>query len=142
MKKWNQPGVRGEKKAEVKRFRFLGDFRFRLEQERLQMSIDSVQAQLAVEQAEVDRLRTLHALRLAQVEDLKVRAGIYGVLQQIEPDEGARVTAGANVARVGNPLVLKAELRIAETQARDIAVGQSASIDTRNGIIPGHHWPI
>ena len=112
--------------------------RYALEQERLQMAMDTVEAQLAVEQADVDRLRTLYELRLVQVDDLKVRAGMHGVLQQIEPDEGARVTAGSNVARVGNPLVLKAELRIAETQARDIAIGQLASIDTRNGIIPGH----
>ncbi len=112
--------------------------RYALEQERLQMAMDTVEAQLAVEQADVDRLRTLYELRLVQVDDLKVRAGMHGVLQQIEPDEGARVTAGSNVARVGNPLVLKAELRIAETQARDIAIGQLASIDTRNGVIPGH----
>ena len=112
--------------------------RYALEQERLQMAMDTVEAQLAVEQADVDRLRTLYELRVVQVDDLKVRAGMHGVLQQIEPDEGARVTAGSNVARVGNPLVLKAELRIAETQARDIAIGQLASIDTRNGVIPGH----
>ena len=112
--------------------------RYALEQERLQMAMDTVEAQLAVEQADVDRLRTLYELRLVQVDDLKVRAGMHGVLQQIEPDEDARVTAGSNVARVGNPLVLKAELRIAETQARDIAIGQLASIDTRNGVIPGH----
>ena len=112
--------------------------RYALEQERLQMAMDTVEAQLAVEQADVDRLRTLYELRLVQVDDLKVRAGMHGVLQQIEPDEGARVTAGSNVARVGNPLALKAELRIAETQARDIAIGQLASIDTRNGVIPGH----
>ena len=109
-----------------------------LEQERLQMATDTVQAQLAVEQAEIDRVRTLLELRLAQVDDLKVRAGMNGVLQQVPLDEGQRVTAGANLARVGDPTFLKAELRIAETQAKDIQIGQSASIDTRNGIIPGH----
>lgn len=112
--------------------------RFLLEQERLQMSENTMDAQLAVEQAEVDRLRTLWELRLDQVADLKVRAGMRGVLQQVPLDEGQRVTAGTNLARVGDPTVLKAELRIAETQAKDIEIGQVASIDTRNGIIPGH----
>ena len=112
--------------------------RHTFEQERLQIAIDSVQAQVAVEQAEVDRRRTLLALRRDQVADLKVRAGLHGVLQQVPLDEGQRVTAGSNLARVGDPSLLKAELRIAETQAKDIQIGQSASIDTRNGIIPGH----
>ena len=111
--------------------------RYALEQERLELAIATVDAQLAVEQAEVDRLRTLHELRLQQVDDLRVRAGMHGVLQQVPLDEGQRVTAGTNLARVGDPTVLKAELRIAETQAKDIQVGQKASIDTRNGVIPG-----
>ena len=112
--------------------------RYALEQERLQLAIATVDAQLAVEQAEVDRLRTLLELRLRQVDDLSVRAGMHGVLQQVPLDEGQRVTAGTNLARVGDPTVLKAELRIAETQAKDIQIGQRASVDTRNGIIPGH----
>ena len=112
--------------------------RYELEQERLQIETDSVEAQLAVEAADVESLRTLWQLRLDQVADLKVRAGISGVLQQVPLDEGQRVTTGANLARVGDPQVLKAELRIAETQAKDIQIGQPASIDTRNGIIPGH----
>ena len=112
--------------------------RYALEQERLELAIATVDAQLAVEQAEVDRLRTLHELRLQQVDDLSVRAGMHGVLQQVPLDEGQRVTAGTNLARVGDPTVLKAELRIAETQAKDIQIGQRASVDTRNGIIPGH----
>ena len=112
--------------------------RYALEQERLELAIATVDAQLAVERAEVDRLRTLHALRLQQVDDLRVRAGMHGVLQQVPLDEGQRVTAGTNLARVGDPTVLKAELRIAETQAKDIQVGQKASIDTRNGVVPGH----
>ena len=109
-----------------------------LEQERLQMATDTVEAQLAVERAEADRLRTLYELRRQQVDDLHVRAGIPGVLQQVPLEEGQRVTIGTNLARVGDPTVLKAELRIAETQAKDIQIGQSAAIDTRNGVIPGH----
>ena len=112
--------------------------RYALERERLQMAAGTVEAQLAVEQAEVDRLRTLHELRQRQMADLYVRAGMPGVLQQVPLDEGQRITTGTNLARVGDPTVLKAELRIAETQAKDVQIGQAAAIDTRNGIIPGH----
>ena len=112
--------------------------RFMLERERLQMATETVAAQIAVEQAEVDRLRTLYELRQQQVADLRVRAGMRGVLQQVPLDEGQRVSTGTNLARVGDPTVLKAELRIAETQAKDVQIGQSAAIDTRNGVIPGH----
>ena len=112
--------------------------RHELEQERLPIARESVDIQLAAEQADVDRLKTLWQLRLDQVDDLQVRAGITGVLQQVPLDEGQRVMAGTNLARVGDPSHLKAELRIAETQAKDMQIGQSASIDTRNGIIPGH----
>ena len=112
--------------------------RYALERERLQMATDTVEAQLAVEQAEVDRLRTLYELRQQQMADLHVRAGMPGVLQQVPLDEGQRITTGTNLARVGDPTVLKAELRIAETQAKDVQIGQSAAIDTRNGVIPGH----
>ena len=111
--------------------------RYALERERLQMATDTVEAQLAVEQAEVDRLRTLYELRRQQVADLHVRAGMPGVLQQVPLEEGQRITTGTNLARVGDPAVLKAELRIAETQAKDVQIGQSAAIDTRNGVIPG-----
>ena len=111
--------------------------RYALERERLQMATDTVEAQLAVEQAEVHRLRTLYELRQRQVADLRVRAGMPGVLQQVPLEEGQRVATGTNLARVGDPAVLKAELRIAETQAKDIQIGQSAAIDTRNGVIPG-----
>ncbi len=109
-----------------------------IEEERLDIQNKSMTATLAAEQADVDRLRTMYELRQDQVADLQVTAGIDGVLQQVEVEEGASVTPGTNLARVGNPLQLMAELRIAETQARDIAVGQPASVDTRNGIIPGH----
>ena len=67
-----------------------------------------------------------------------MRAGNTGVLQEVPLEEGQSVTPGTNLARVGDPLRLKAELRIAETQAKDIQIGQPALIDTRNGVIPGH----
>ena len=113
--------------------------RFALEQERLRLRLSetTMAAKLAVERSEVDRSRALWELRRDQVADLRVRAGMAGVLQQVPLEEGQRVTAGANLARVGDPTVLKAELRIAETQAKDVQIGQLASVDTRNGVIAG-----
>ena len=112
--------------------------RHEIEQQRLAIQADSVRAQLAAEQAEVDRVRTIYQLRQEQVSDLQVTAGVTGVLQEVPLDEGQSVTPGTNLARVGDPKRLKAELRIAETQARDIQIGQPAAVDTRNGVIPGH----
>ncbi|MEE2638337.1 MAG: HlyD family efflux transporter periplasmic adaptor subunit [Acidobacteriota bacterium] len=109
-----------------------------IEQQRLQILIDSMETQLAAEQAEVDRLETIYDLRREEVADLTLTAGVAGVLQEVPLEEGQRVTPGTNLARVGDPRRLMAELRIAETQARDIQHGQLVSIDTRNGIIPGH----
>jgi HlyD family secretion protein len=108
-----------------------------IEQQRLEIQIDSMAIQLAAEQADVDRLETIYQLRRDEVADLQVTAGVAGVLQEVPLEEGAGVTPGTNLARVGDPTRLKAELRIAETQARDVQIGQPASIDTRNGIIPG-----
>ena len=109
-----------------------------IEQQRLEIQADSMRATLAAEQADVDRLQTIYQLRQDQVSDLRVRAGHTGVLQEVPLDEGQSVTPGTNLARVGDPTQLMAQLRIAETQARDIVVGQPAAVDTRNGVIPGH----
>ena len=87
--------------------------------------------------AGLSRLRGLYDLRLRQVDMLKVRAGIDGVLQQITIEVGTRIPAGGNLGKVAVPGRLKAQLRIPETQAKDVVLGLSASIDTRNGIIPG-----
>jgi HlyD family secretion protein len=111
--------------------------RFEIEQKRLEIAAQNVNAQIAPQQAEVDRLRTLYELRRRQLDELKVRAGIAGTLQVVPVEVGQQVQAGTNVARVANPKSLKAELRIAETQTKDIAIGQVASIDTRNGIVEG-----
>ena len=108
-----------------------------IEQQRLEIQIDSMAIQLAAEQADVDRVETIYELRRDEVADLQVTAGVAGVLQEVPLEEGAGVTPGTNLARVGDPTHLKAELRIAETQARDVQIGQPASIDTRNGVIPG-----
>jgi HlyD family secretion protein len=108
-----------------------------IEKKRLAVYAESARAQNAVQEAHVEQLRALASLRRSQVEALKVRAGISGVLQELPLQVGQRVVAGATLARVVQPEKLKAQLRIAETQAKDIEIGQSASIDTRNGIVPG-----
>lgn len=111
--------------------------RDRIEQKRLAEMRGSVEAQLAVQQAEVDRLEALVALRRSQVSQLRVRPGISGMLQLVPVEVGQQVAPGANLARVADPARLKAQLKIAETQAKDILIGQIASIDTRNGLIAG-----
>jgi len=111
--------------------------RTEIEQKRLEISAEAADAQLAVQQARVDRQRAAAELRRSQVGSLKVRAGVEGVLQQIPVEVGQRVMPGTNLARVVEPGRLKAEVRIAETQARDIQIGQVASIDTRNGVVAG-----
>ncbi|MBI4658954.1 MAG: HlyD family efflux transporter periplasmic adaptor subunit [Verrucomicrobia bacterium] len=113
-----------------------------IEHERLKISAESATAQLAVQEAQVRQLRAQLALKHQQVEGLKVRAGIDGVLQklgeQAQLQIGQQVSAGALVARVANPRKLMAEIKIPETQARDLELDQTAEIDTRNGVIPGH----
>ncbi len=109
----------------------------RIEGERYERGKKANQAQLAAQAARVGQLRALYGLRRRQVEYLKVRAGIPGVLQEMPVEVGQRVTPGTTLARVARPENLKAELRIPEVQAKDLARGLTASIDTRNGIIPG-----
>ncbi|OFW20687.1 MAG: RND transporter [Acidobacteria bacterium RIFCSPLOWO2_02_FULL_65_29] len=105
--------------------------------EQLASRADSARAQLAVQQSSVDQARAVLQLKQRQRDELKVRAGIAGILQQVEVQEGQQVGPGANLVRVANPSRLKAEIKIAETQAKDIQVGQRAEIDTRVGIVPG-----
>ncbi|HYG08777.1 MAG TPA: efflux RND transporter periplasmic adaptor subunit [Pyrinomonadaceae bacterium] len=112
--------------------------RYSIEQKRLQGTSKSAQAQLASQQARIAQLKAQLQLRQTQVATLRVLAGTNGVLQQMQVEVGQQVQPGTNLARVVEPQNLKAELRIAETQAKDISLGQQASIDTRNGIIPGH----
>jgi len=111
--------------------------RWEIEQKRLGIARDTMKAQLAPQHAEVERLRTMYELHRRQLDQLKVRAGMVGVLQVVPVEVGQQVQPGANLARVANPQVLKAELRIPETQTRDLAIGQLASIDTRNGVVEG-----
>ena len=108
-----------------------------IEKQRLKVSEASVHAQLQAQQARIDQLRSLYTLRRQQVDQLRVRAGMHGVLEQVPVEVGQQVAPGTNLVRVADPTRLKAELRIAETQARDLTIGQVAQVDTRNGIIPG-----
>lgn len=111
--------------------------RLRIEKQRLAINKESIAAQLAQQQTRIDQRHAIYVLRKSQLDQLKVRAGVDGVLQLIQVDVGQRVAPGANLARVANPNKLKAELNIPETQAKDIQTGQVVSIDTRNGLIPG-----
>jgi HlyD family secretion protein len=109
-----------------------------IEQKRLEFARNSIEPQLASKQAAVDQARELAELKKSQVEALHVRAGMEGVLQQLPVEVGQRVIQGTNLARVADPTKLKAQIKIAETQAKDIQINQKASIDTRNGIVEGH----
>jgi HlyD family secretion protein len=109
-----------------------------IELKRLSFARDSIEPQLASKQAAVDQANQLAKLKLDQVEALHVKAGMIGVLQQLPLEVGQRVKVGDNLARVADPTKLKAEVKIAETQAKDIQINQSAVIDTRNGTVKGH----
>ncbi len=111
--------------------------RMAIEVTRLATARQSIDARVRVQQAAIDQARAVTDLQISRLTALKVTAGFAGVLQQVPVDVGQRVGPGQNLARVANPERLKAELKIAETQARDVEIGQSAEIDTRNGIIAG-----
>lgn len=111
--------------------------RHKIAQEGIEVAEQNFKAQLLAQQARIDQLRSLRNLRVEQVDQLRVRAGMVGVLEQITVNVGQQVAPGENLARVADPTRLKAELRIAETQARDLTIGQRAQVDTRNGIIAG-----
>jgi HlyD family secretion protein len=109
--------------------------RLKVEQERLNVGSKATKAQLNAQSSRVQQLRALAKLKQDQVDALKVRAGTPGVLQEVAVKEGQQVSPGANIARVADPASLKAELRVAETQIKDVKIGQAVQVDTRNGII-------
>jgi len=109
-----------------------------IERQRLANSSEVLKDQLQAKQAEIEQLRALAKLKADQFDKLRVRAGIAGVLQELPLKIGQWVTPGTTLAKVVQPQHLKAELKIAETQAKDIQLGQPASIDTHNGVIAGH----
>jgi HlyD family secretion protein len=116
--------------------------RCELEERHVEIMAESHKAQLVAQEAELARLRAVLALKQKQLADLKVRAGIDGVLQRLGDREqlqvGQQLAMGANLARVADPNRLKAEIKVVETQAKDIALGQKAAVDTRNGVVNGH----
>ncbi len=109
-----------------------------IEEKRYAFAQESIAPQLAVKEAEVDRLRAQAQLRHDELEALNVIADMDGVLQLLPVEVGAQVQPGTNLARVADPARLKAEVRIAETQAKDITIGLMATVDTRNGVVAGH----
>jgi HlyD family secretion protein len=112
-------------------------YRVEIEGQRVAEFRRNIAAQVAAEQARLDQLAATRDLRQRQFDALHVRAGIAGVLQQVPVEEGQQLAAGANLARVAVPGALRAELRIAETQAKDVVIGQTVKVDTRNGIAAG-----
>lgn len=111
--------------------------RTQIAKDQLASKTESMRAQLAVQQSGVDQAKALLALTRQQKDELKVRAGLEGMLQLVPVEVGQQVAPGTNLARVANPQRLKAEIKIAETQAKDIQLGQKAEVDTRNGVVEG-----
>src|SRR5579884_4186830 len=111
--------------------------RVALEKQRLKIADDAARAQIQAQEVVVESDRAAYELKKRQVDQLTIRAGIEGQLQEVDVEVGQRVAAGTVLAKVANPHKLKAVLQIAETQMKDVAIGQDAIIDTRNGIVPG-----
>jgi HlyD family secretion protein len=113
--------------------------RYELEQRRISINTAAEEAQLAAQKVKVEQLRAEYSLKKSQLEQLTVKAGFDGMLQQLSApvEVGQKVTAGTRLGKVAQPSKLKAELKIAETQVKDIVIGQTAVIDTRNGLIDG-----
>ena len=112
--------------------------RLKLESDRTKIAEDQAQSRLQAQEAQVEQQKVLYQLRKKQAEAMHVRAGINGVLELVPVEEGQNVAVGTNVARVADPHKLKAEIKIAETQAKDIREMQKATVDTRNGVVHGH----
>ncbi len=112
--------------------------RNKIEDERVDVLANSIKAQLIAQQARVEQLRALYNLKQSQLDALTVRAGAEGVLQEVPVEPGQQVAAGAILAKVAQPKKLKAQLKIAETQAKDVRDKQKASIDTHNGVVEGY----
>ena len=117
--------------------------RYAISKKQLDIAEESIKAQLDAQKVQIQNLQARYNLKKEQVDQLTIRAGVDGTLQQLgttaQPlEQGMRVQPGTILAKIAQPNRLKATLKIPETQAKDIAIGQVAAIDTRNGIIPGH----
>jgi HlyD family secretion protein len=136
--KLHKEGLQSTLQREISKVRYDSlEKRCQIEIERVEKSEINFKAQLLAQQARIDQLRSQYTLRKQQYDQLRVRAGMSGVLEQISVSVGQQVAPGTNLARVADPTRLKAELRIAETQAKDLTIGQRAKVDTRNGVIDG-----
>jgi RND family efflux transporter MFP subunit len=113
------------------------DTRDKIEDQRLKINEEAIKSQLAVQQAKVDEMRALADLKQQQLQRLKVKAGVDGVLVDLPLQVGQHVLPGVELAKIVQPNHLMAELKIPETQARDVQIGEPASIDTHNGVIAG-----
>ena len=111
--------------------------RFEIETDRVAQFTDTIKAQITARDAKLAQVRNTYARKQQQVDWLKVRAGVAGVLQQMLAEDGQTLALGQNIARVARPDDLRAEINIPETQARDVLVGQNVAVDTRNGIVAG-----
>jgi HlyD family secretion protein len=111
--------------------------RLELERRRLEIATETVNGQLAVQRNQVERLRAISRFQQGRAESMQVKAGVVGVLQELPLQVGQWAVPGQELARVVEPGRLRAVLRIPETQARDVVIGQRASIDTRNGVVDG-----
>jgi len=111
--------------------------RNRIAQQQLAHTAESKSARLAERQSQVDQARAVMVLKTREVAALRVRPGVSGILQVVPVDVGQQVTPGTNLARVVNPSRLKAEIKVPETQAKDVQIGQRASVDTHNGVVAG-----
>lgn len=111
--------------------------RAKIEERRMKLSNESLDAQIAVPKSTVEQRLGTARMRRAQLEALKVRAGIHGVLQSVPVEVGQQVGPGEKLARVVEPTRLKAVIRVAETSAKDLALGLPCEIDTRNGVVKG-----
>ena len=109
-----------------------------LAQKEVETFDNSIASQLAVQESTVNQKRAMYELKKSQMDQLHIKPGIDGMLQELDVEVGQKVTMGTVLARVAQPTHLKAQLKIAETQAKDILIGQKATVDTHNGIIPGH----
>lgn len=113
------------------------DNRSKIEKKKVEISSESIAAQLAAQRVQIDKMKAEWQLKKKQVDQLRVRAGSTGVLQELPVQVGQRLAPGGLLAKVSQPSKLKAELKIPETQAKDILLNQLASIDTRNGVVEG-----
>ncbi|HTC34562.1 MAG TPA: HlyD family efflux transporter periplasmic adaptor subunit [Bryobacteraceae bacterium] len=117
--------------------------RYALSKEQLDISDKSIQAQVEAQKVQIEKLQAAYKLKKEQVEQLIIRSGTDGTLTQLGAtatplEVGMRVSTGTILAKIAQPKKLKATLKISETLMKDVTIGQSASIDTRNGIVPGH----